>query len=51
MSPEAAEKAVMWYKSAIVTLLILAEAESSPLNNQQVIAICKHILAKEPEKD
>ena len=35
---------LMRYKSALVSLLTLAEADPSPLTNQQVAVICKHVL-------
>lgn len=39
---------IAWLKSSVVSLLILAEAENSPLTNAQVAIICKHTLAKYP---
>ena len=42
---------IEWLKSSIVSLLILAEADNSPLTNAQVATICKHTLAKYPPKD
>lgn len=35
-----------WLRSSLVTLLNLAEAEKSPLNAEQVAAICKVALSQ-----
>lgn len=37
---------IAWLKSSLVSLLILAEAEQSPLTNAQVASICRTTLNK-----
>jgi hypothetical protein len=39
---------IAWLRSALVSLLALAEADNSPLTLSQVAVICKHTLAKYP---
>ena len=38
---------IIWLRSALVSLMVLAEATESPLTNEQVASICHHILDKE----
>ena len=39
---------IMWLRSSLVSLWVLARAENSPLTNAQVEIICKHMLDKYP---
>lgn len=39
---------IMWLRSALASLAILAEAETSPLTNKHVASICKVALSKYP---
>lgn len=39
---------IAWYRSSLVSLLTLADADKSPLTLSQVAVICKHTLDKYP---
>ena len=39
---------ILWYRSSLASLLMLAEAKDSPLTLSQVASICKHTLGKFP---
>ena len=43
---EEARREADWFKSTVITLLTLAEATPSPLDNKQVSSICRHALDK-----
>lgn len=42
------EAEIMWLRSSLVSLLVLAEAKPSPLTNEQVATICRVTLSKRP---
>ena len=41
---KAAADKIEWFGSSLISLLTLAEAKPSPLTNEQVAMICRHVL-------